>query len=185
MASKHYINNREMFNKLCEYLDACKKAKEKDKEFPQVPDYLAQCFLQIAKRLARKPNFSGYSFIEDMKSDGVLDCIKYIKTFKPERSNNPFAFFTQAIKNAFIRRIENEKKQLYIKYKNYKALQLEDDITGMKGIGSKDLNDISNAFIEDFEGRRTKTSKELTNRKKGDKVNANTLTKFFTKETPK
>ena len=56
-------------------------------------------------------------FREDMISDGIENCVKYINNFDPERSTNPFAYFTQIIHYAFLRRIQKEKKQLEIKTK--------------------------------------------------------------------
>lgn len=173
MASRNYINNREMLGILCEYLDACREAKANEKIIPQVPKYLAECFLQIANRLATKPNFAYYAFIEEMKSDGVINCIQYIKNFNPEKSNNPFAYFTQIIKFAFIRRIEMEKKQLYIKYKNYQNMNIGDDLAADGG-AAPELNDISNSFIDLFE------QKLLTAKKKNVKIaHANNVAQFF------
>lgn len=171
MASKNYVNNKEMFRVMCIYLDDCKAAKEADELFPTVPNYLADCFLLIAKKLGTRGNFSGYSYLEDMKSDGVINCIQYIRNFNPDKSNNPFAYFTQIIKFAFIRRIEHEKKQLYIKYKNYDNMNVMDDVEGIKS--SQELNEISSAFIKTFE------EKLLTQKRKSAKVAANTVTKFF------
>jgi DNA-directed RNA polymerase specialized sigma24 family protein len=56
-------------------------------------------------------------FREDMISDGIENCVQYIHNFNPERSQNPFAYFTQIIHYAFLRRIQKEKKQLEIKNK--------------------------------------------------------------------
>ena len=56
-----------------------------------------------------------------MISDGIENCVQYIKNFNPEKSSNPFAYFTQIIYYAFIRRIQKEKKQLYIKYKTMES----------------------------------------------------------------
>jgi hypothetical protein len=52
-----------------------------------------------------------------MIGDGIENCLTYVHNFNPEKSNNPFAYFTQIIFYAFLRRIEKEKKQLYIKHK--------------------------------------------------------------------
>jgi len=56
-------------------------------------------------------------FRDDMISDGVENCVQYIHNFDPEKSSNPFAYFTQIIHYAFLRRIQKEKKQLDIKTK--------------------------------------------------------------------
>ena len=52
-----------------------------------------------------------------MIGDAIENCILYAHNFNPEKSKNPFSYFTQIIYFAFLRRIEKEKKQLYIKYK--------------------------------------------------------------------
>ena len=52
-----------------------------------------------------------------MISDGIENCVQYIHNFDPEKSKNPFAYFTQIIHYAFLRRIQKEKKQLDIKTK--------------------------------------------------------------------
>jgi len=56
-------------------------------------------------------------FRDDMISDGIENCVQYIHNFNPEKSTNPFAYFTQIIHYAFLRRIQKEKKQLDIKTK--------------------------------------------------------------------
>ena len=52
-----------------------------------------------------------------MISDGIENCLQYIGNFDPAKSSNPFAYFTQVIYYAFLRRIQKEKKQLEIKTK--------------------------------------------------------------------
>ena len=94
-----------------------KEAKENGIESPPCPDYIGECFLKIAQRLSFRPNFINYAFREDMISDGIENCVQYMNNFNPEKSKNPFAYFTQIIYYAFVRRIQKEKKQLYIKYK--------------------------------------------------------------------
>ena len=49
--------------------------------------------------------------------DGVENCVRYCKNFDPQKSKNPFSYFTQIVYYAFLRRIEREKKQTYVKYK--------------------------------------------------------------------
>ena len=97
------------------------EAKEKGELPPMISEYLGECFMKIAQRLSFRPNFINYAFKDDMISDGIENCIQYIKNFNPEKSSNPFAYFTQIIYYAFIRRIQKEKKQLYIKYKTMES----------------------------------------------------------------
>jgi hypothetical protein len=115
--TKHYINNADFLKALIDYRSACDEAKRTDKPDPIVPNYIGECFIKIAEHLSRKPNFVSYSFRDEMIADGIENCIMYFRNFNPDKSNNPFAYFTQIIYFAFLRRISREKKQLYVKYK--------------------------------------------------------------------
>ena len=114
---RHYINNADFLKALIDYRAACDEAKRNDKQDPIVPNYIGECFIKIAEHLSRKPNFVSYSFRDEMIADGIENCIMYFRNFNPDKSNNPFAYFTQIIYFAFLRRISREKKQLYVKYK--------------------------------------------------------------------
>ena len=115
--SEHYVNNKEFFAALIKYREDCEIAKLNDKPKPVIPRYIGECFLKIANHLSFKPNFVNYMFKEDMISDGIENCVQYIHNFNPEKSQNPFAYFTQIIHYAFLRRIQREKRQLEIKNK--------------------------------------------------------------------
>ena len=114
----HYVDNAKFLEAMIEYKREYNEAVKKDKELPMISEYLGSVFLKIAQRLSFRPNFINYAFKNDMISDGIENCLHYIHNFNPEKSNNPFAYFTQIIYYAFIRRIQKEKKQLYIKYKS-------------------------------------------------------------------
>lgn len=123
--SEHYINNKEFLENIIKYKNFLSQAQEEGKtkrdllaesrEFRKVHEYLGSCFKKIGDHLSHKPNFVNYMFKEDMISDGIENCVTYIKNFDPEKSKNPFAYFTQIIHFAFLRKIQKEKKQLEIK----------------------------------------------------------------------
>ena len=115
--SEHYVNNRELLEALIVYRAKVANAKENDLPKPRITNYLGECFLKIATHLSYKPNFVNYMFREDMICDGIENCVQYIENFNPEKSKNPFAYFTQIIYYAFLRRIQKEKRQLEIKNK--------------------------------------------------------------------
>ena len=115
--SEHYVNNKEFLAALIEYKRQIALAAEKGEPKPRITNYLGECFLKIATHLSYKTNFINYIFIDDMISDGIENCIQYIHNFNPEKSQNPFAYFTQIIHYAFLRRIQREKRQLEIKNK--------------------------------------------------------------------
>lgn len=116
-SKEYYVNNKEFLEAIMNYKKAVLEAKQKDLPRPRIPNYIGDCFLKIATHLSYKPNFVNYMFREDMISDGIENCIQYIDNFDPEKSSNPFAYFTQMIWFAFLRRISKEKKQLEIKNK--------------------------------------------------------------------
>ena len=102
---------------MVDYRLKCQKADEKKRRKPVVTNYIGECFLKIANHLSYRPNFINYTYRDDMISDGIENCLQYMSNFNPEKSNNPFAYFTQIIYYAFLRRIQQEKKQLEIKNK--------------------------------------------------------------------
>ena len=157
--TRNYVNNKDLLEALIKYKEACREAEDAGDPLPRVPDYIGKCIYQIATRLATKPNFSGYSYKEDMISDGIENCLLYIGNFNPEKSQNPFAYFTQIIWYAFLRRIQKEKKQMYIKFKSSQNMLA----TGDTYAGGNEVNlnlttsaDYMNTFIEDFEEKLEK-----------------------------
>ena len=86
-----------------------------ENNIPPVTNYIGECFLKIATHLSYRPNFINYSYRDEMISDGIQNCLQYAYNFDPEKSKNPFAYFTQIIYYAFLRRIQAEKKQVHIK----------------------------------------------------------------------
>ncbi len=128
--SEHYVNNKEFLAAMVEYKKIVNKAKRNKLKNPPVPDYIGECFLKIANHLSYRPNFINYTYRDDMISDGIENCLTYLNNFNSEKSNNPFAYFTQIIYYAFVRRIQKEKKQVIIKQRmiqesNYDDLALQ------------------------------------------------------------
>jgi DNA-directed RNA polymerase specialized sigma subunit len=113
----HYVDNKKFLEAMIEHRDKCEKAEKQNKKKPEVTNYIGECFLKIANHLSYRPNFINYTFRDDMISDGIENCLQYMNNFNPEKSKNPFAYFTQIIYYAFIRRIQKEKKQIQIKSK--------------------------------------------------------------------
>ena len=114
---EHYVDNKVFLQAMIEWREKCKIAEEADDEKPPVTNYIGECFLKIATHLSYRPNFINYTYKDDMISDGIENCLQYASNFNPEKSNNPFAYFTQIIYYAFIRRIQKEKKQTHVKNK--------------------------------------------------------------------
>ena len=112
----HYVDNKKFHQAMIDWKESCREAEEMGEEPPIVTDYIGSCFLKIANGLSYRPNFINYTYRQDMISDGIENCLQYIHNFDPEKSKNPFSYFTQIIYYAFIRRIQKEKKQSHVKH---------------------------------------------------------------------
>jgi hypothetical protein len=146
--SEHYVNNKEFLAALIRYQEDIEIARLQDKPKPVIPRYIGECFLKIANHLSFKPNFVNYMFKEDMISDGIENCVQYIHNFNPEKSRNPFAYFTQIIHYAFLRRIQREKRQLEIKNKIIEKSgynEVFDDSNKIDGDNFSEYNSIKDA----------------------------------------
>jgi len=121
----HYVDNKKFLQALIDYKKQIDDAKASNKEIPRVTDYIGECFVKIATHLSYKSNFINYTFRDDMISDGIENCLTAAAKFDPTKSSNPFAYYTQIIYFAFIRRIQKEKKHQATKYKIIENLDLD------------------------------------------------------------
>ena len=173
VAKAHYVDNALFLEAMIEYKKQWQISKDNDEELPIISEYLGSVFLKIAQRLSFRPNFINYAFKNDMISDGIENCLHYIHNFNPEKSSNPFAYFTQIIYYAFIRRIQKEKKQLYIKYKsmqNYEIspeyveyMNYDEDFKTTTDFKNSDFRVVVDEFVDNFE--KSKKKKDAKKRK--------------------
>jgi len=141
---KHqYIDNKEFFAAMVGWKKLVIAAENSDESRPPITDYIGECFLLIAEHLSHRPNFINYDYREEMIGDGIENCLMYAHNFDPDKSHNPFSYFTQIIYYAFLRRIEKEKKQSYIKFKLMEEL---------------DDGSLSSWFKENYFDKNTKTA---------------------------
>ena len=192
---QHYVNNEKFLEVMGEYREKFLQAKDDNIEPPIIPDYAGECFLKIAERLSHRPNFINYAFREEMVSDGIENCVMYASNFNPEKSANPFAYFTQIIYYAFLRRIEKEKKQLYIKYKTMEEHSSLEDHVDMGEMESGESKSVSSGasplttdkrasiqeFIHAFEEKKRKKKKVKTDKEDDNVVSFSPLTIFLEK----
>ena len=166
---KHYINNPDFLKALTDYKAKSIEAKNNKGPEPIIPNYIGECFMKIAEGLSHKPNFINYTYRDEMISDGIENCLMYFKNFDHEKSKNPFAYFTQIVFYAFIRRILKEKKQTYIKYKATEQLGILDEmeLLEMEDGNNKqfEMYDNISVFIENYEN--SKKAKKVVKKLKG------------------
>ena len=190
---QHYVDNEKFLEVMGDYREKFLEAKDNDTERPMLPEYAGECFLKIAERLSHRPNFINYAFREEMVSDGIENCVMYASNFNPEKSTNPFAYFTQIIYFAFLRRIEKEKKQLYIKYKTMEEYSSLEDHVDMGEMGQSETQAVSSGatpltadkrasiqeFIFAFEEKKRKKKKPKPVKKDDDVVSFSPLTFYI------
>lgn len=156
---EHYLDNKKFYEEMLKWKKTIKEAEESGEDKPPVTEYIGRAFMQIAENLAKKPNFMNYQFKEDMISDGIENCLMYASNFDPEKSNNPFSYFTQIIYYAFLRRIQKEKKQNYIKYKYLESLDKAGDFSEiLKAMG---ISEEETAYFASFEKKKKTKQKEI------------------------
>jgi DNA-directed RNA polymerase specialized sigma24 family protein len=170
--SKDYIDNEKFFGEMSEFIAGIKLAEKNGEEKPIPNDYIGKCLFDLATHLSFNQSFINYSYKEDMISDAVENCLTYIHNYDPEKSNNPFAYFTTISWYAFIRRINKEKRQTYLKYKSAENMGLTSGLSHTQENDDETYNESSyvdylnqsNNIIESYENSMNEKTKK---RKKG------------------
>lgn len=177
----HYVDNKKFYEEIVAYKRKEEEYKQKGLESPRLPEYIGECIFKIANKLSNKPCFINYSYRDEMVSDGIENCIMYFKDFDPNKTQNPFAYFTQVIYYAFLRRINKEEKNRYIIYKNFQETIINNGHTSL-------LTDVDDNHvmpnqlydnINDFMGRFEKKEEVKKQKRKETKQG---LTKFYEEE---
>jgi hypothetical protein len=176
----NYIDNKEFYTAMTAWKILVVEAENSDEARPPISNYIGDCFVKIAQHLSYKPNFINYEYREEMIGDGIENCLMYAHNFDPEKSKNPFSYFTQIIYYAFLRRIEKEKKQSYVKFKMAEILDdgslsgwfkenyfEKDNINSVKQAMSSHFNLSDNDIVKFTPNKKkkktTKKSKKKTN----------------------
>jgi len=158
--TQHYVDNKKFLEAMVIYRDKVNSAKENNRKKPDVTNYIGECFLKIANHLSYRPNFINYTYRDDMISDGIENCLQYMNNFDPAKSTNPFAYFTQIIYYAFIRRIQKEKKQTLVKQKLIANAGVENIMDQLEGDDTQ-----YRSQLLDFLQRNQKIEEPITKKK--------------------
>ena len=170
---KHYVDNKRFLEEIKEYKRLCKIALDEGREKPRLSEYIGQCIFLIAENFAHKPRFMNYSFIDEMKSDAIENCLMYFDNFDSDKYSNPFAYFTQITNYAFHRRINKEEKNRYIMYKKFQESFIETGATDQmldvdgNNLITPTMYDNLNQFIGNFEAREAEKKKKRKLAKEG------------------
>lgn len=161
---RDYVSNPLLFAALLEYL------KEKQINVDTQPsDYIVRAIMLICQRRLNSFNFVKYDFKDEMLSDAYMDCFRDLTKFNPDKSQNPFAYFTTIADNAFIRRIKIEKLQLYTKYTMIdEVILFEEQGTNIQQYGDSEESRLKDEFMQKYE-QSQRDAKERSRLKKIEK----------------
>lgn len=98
--STNYLNNADLLVQI-----------KLSKAQGRMTNELAKMLMVLCERFATKGSYAGYSYNEDMQSYALVSLCKTWSTFNPDVGTNPFAYYTQCVKNCFNMYLGTEKKQ--------------------------------------------------------------------------
>jgi hypothetical protein len=172
----NYVNNQDFSNALRTYRDFALGEMDKGNPQPDIPKFIADCFMLIATQYASKYNFARYSFRDDMVSEAYVTCCEKVLKYDANLSPYAFSYFSRVCFRVFIDMIWNEKRESYVKAKMYITNPLEsmDDEIGNDGEIDPTSNDFIPYFdVDEFEeklaAKKEKTklrAKELSDQRK-------------------
>lgn len=162
--SINYVNNAEFYQRIVEW----KNSGEED-----IPEDIAATIMMICKNLAKSGKFAGYSWIEAMVGDAILACIKFCRNFDPNKSKNPFAFYTQIAYNSFLKRIQIEKQRLD------GLAEYRDQITTLYDIQGEDYYDDDDGRFGHIENTAKRINRNYIKKKEPKKNTKNSIENFF------
>ena len=171
---EHYVNNKEFTAAVAEYAGLIREAKANETTLPRMSEYIGECVYKIATRLSTRPNFINYTYRDEMICDAIENCIQYLGNFNIEKSSNAFAYVTQICYYAFLRRIQKEKKQVFIKQKS--IMESDVSLESFQTIDGQYDPALTNTNVEwlkenmnhvNYEPRKSKKKTPTTKKKTG------------------
>lgn len=148
IAKDMYVDNAKLYKTYVQWYEDIKKAKEEGREEPVMPNFIGECIIKICTRLSYRENFIGYSYKESMISDAVFDCLRYAKKFNPEYKN-VFGYFSRTAWRAFLRRIDEEKTEVYTRALLINKTPIEDFISHLEHDDDSELSSFVE-FLDDY-----------------------------------
>lgn len=127
-SNRHYIDDDHLTAILSEWKKEFDLAKSQGRERPSLPEAVGEAIFDMAESMGKRFNFSGYSYLDEMKSDAILHCVKYIHNFNPTVKSekkgkvSAFGYINMIIWRTFGHRIKKEKHEQYLKYASFEHL---------------------------------------------------------------
>lgn len=136
---KHYIveNNEPREVGRSHWKDALDNG-EFCQEHGKISNQLARMFMKLVERYSQRGNWRGYTYVEEMRSQALLQLSLVGLQFNEARSDNPFAYYTVTVSNAFTRVLNLEKRNQNIR----------DDMLVMHGVTPSITRQIDNSLAQ-------------------------------------
>lgn len=141
--ARHYIDDAHLTGILSEWKQRFDADIAEGKERPKLPEAVGEAIYDMAEALGKRYNFQGYSYLDEMKSDAILHCVKYIHNFNPAKKSekkgkvSAFGYINMIIWRSFTHRIDEEKREQYLKYKSFELMG------GMEAFHDEDMGSAS------------------------------------------
>jgi len=85
------------------------------KDHGRITENLGKMFIKLSERYAQRSNWRGYTYVDEMKGQAILQLSQIGLQFDESKSENPFAYYTAAVTNSFTRILNLEKKSQNIR----------------------------------------------------------------------
>ena len=85
------------------------------KDHGRITENLGKMYIKLSERYAQRSNWRGYTYIDEMKGQAILQLSQIGLQFDESKSENPFAYYTAAVTNSFTRILNLEKKMQNIR----------------------------------------------------------------------
>lgn len=178
----HYVDNKQFYEDLKNYIIEYDNAVENNLDLPIIPNSIGIAVSKIATNLGNRHQFRYYSYLDEMIGDGIENVFLYLHKFKYKEYKNPFAYVTQIVFFAFLRRIAKEQKHQYVKMKSMRNSYIMSEMATVSS--ADDLHLLENfdmtyfdddkfaALAEKFEAKTNKDidaeeDEPIENKKKG------------------
>lgn len=111
----NYLDNQKLLSDILAYQEKMRAAEAAGKPHPKIPNSIGYAIERTASGIASRPNFRGYTYIDEMTRDAIVDCVRAVKLFDVNKLGkqgkpNPFGYFSRIVWYAFLTRISNEKR---------------------------------------------------------------------------
>ncbi|NCP97756.1 hypothetical protein GW796_05885 [archaeon] len=127
---RDYIDNKRFTKEISEWVLLTKGKKRS--EWPDVPEFVTESILLLVSNYAKRYNFRGYTYLDEMKAEATLNCFRYLAKFNPEKSDNAYGYYSKCIENSFRMILKKEKEQAELRNGEVSDVNCDIDYTNIQ-----------------------------------------------------